>query len=451
MDTIEKEADPRQLQEDLSAGRQDRVREQMEELTPSETVFVVSRLEEDDQIKLLEFLAPIDAAGVLQDLPTEQATDLMSALEPESAATIMEAMPSAEQADILGDMATVDAEAILGQMRREEAQQARVLLRYPDHVAGGLMTTEYLSYPATLTIGDVLLDLEKHRDTYYDYEVQYAYILDDRDRLVGVLRMRDLLLAQRSQPVREVMIPNPLSVHDHTPLQKLIEFFDDHSFLGVPAVNDAGALVGLVRRSLVMEAREQRGTTTFLRLSGIVGGEEFRTMPLWLRSVRRLSWLAPNIVLNMIAASVIAIYQDVLQAVIALAVFLPIISDMSGCSGNQAVAVSIRELSLGLIKPREFLRVFSKEAAVGMINGAVLGLLLGAVAVCWKGDWLLGAVVGGSLMLNTLLSVMLGGSVPLLLRHFKIDPALAAGPILTTVTDLCGFFFVLFFAQRMLT
>jgi magnesium transporter len=124
---------------------------------------------------------------------------------------------------------------------------------------------------------------------------------------------------------------------------------------------------------------------------------------------------------------------------------------MSGCSGNQAVAVSIRELTLGLVRPWEFLRVVFKEGAVGLINGLVLGFLLGTVAVIWKGNVYLGLVVGSALMLNTLLAVLLGGLIPLALKAAKQDPALASGPILTTVTDLVGFFLVLSFATVMLT
>jgi magnesium transporter len=174
-----------------------------------------------------------------------------------------------------------------------------------------------------------------------------------------------------------------------------------------------------------------------------MGRDELRSMPLGLRSRRRLSWLSINIVLNLISASIIALHQDTLQAVIALAVFLPIISDMSGCSGNQAVAVSMRELSLQLVSPREFLRVFFKESSVGLINGLVLGLLIGLIAWIWKDNLVLGAVVGSALALNTVVAVCVGGLVPLLLKAIGQDPALASGPILTTVTDMCGFLLIL--------
>ncbi len=173
-------------------------------------------------------------------------------------------------------------------------------------------------------------------------------------------------------------------------------------------------------------------------------------MSLFKRSSRRLSWLSINIVLNIVAASVIALYQDTLEQAIVLAVFLPIISDMSGCSGNQAVAVSIRELTLGLVRPKELLRVLTKESAIGLVNGLVLGLLLGAAAFLWKGNPWLGLIVGGALAANTLLAVSFGGLVPLILRGMRTDPALASGPLLTTVTDMCGFFFVLSFASALL-
>jgi len=164
------------------------------------------------------------------------------------------------------------------------------------------------------------------------------------------------------------------------------------------------------------------------------------------RARRRLSWLSINILLNILAASVIAFYQDTISAVIALAVFLPIVSDMSGCSGNQAVAVSLRELSLGVLRPNEFLRVWRKEALLGVINGIALGVLIGVVAAVWQGSGVLGFVVGGALALNTLVAVSIGGTVPLLIRRLGQDPALASGPVLTTVTDMCGFFLALSFA-----
>jgi magnesium transporter len=257
-------------------------------------------------------------------------------------------------------------------------------------------------------------------------------------------------MTPKNRRIDEVMVKEPLSVNVNTPLRDLRDFFIQYNFLGVPVVGDDGSLVGIVRSSTVREETNRRTNQVFLKFAGIVGGEEFRSMPLLKRSSRRLSWLSINIILNIIAASVIALYQDTLEKAIVLAVFLPIISDMSGCSGNQAVAVSIRELTLGLVRPRELIRVLSKESAIGIVNGIVLGVLLGGAALLWKGNPYLGLVVGVSLAANTFVAVSFGGLVPLILRGMRTDPALASGPLLTTITDMCGFFFVLSFASVML-
>jgi magnesium transporter len=292
--------------------------------------------------------------------------------------------------------------------------------------------------------------MNRNRDDYYDYDIQYCYVADSIGRLVGVLPLRDLLMVRHSQPISTIMRV-PLSIDVTAGLDQMKLFFDDHPFVGVPVTDEAGALLGVVRRSSVVEALGEKATEAFLAISGLIGEDELRTMPVWQRARRRLSWLSLNILLNVMAASVIAFYQDTLAAVIALAVFLPIISDMSGCSGSQAVAVSIRELTLGLVRPYEFLRVVWKESAVGLINGLVLGILLGTVAVLWQGNIYLGLVVGSALMFNTLMAVVLGGLIPLGLKAVRQDPALASGPILTTVTDMVGFFLVLSFASVMLT
>ena len=422
----------------------------LEALSPAETALVVSRLGESERTALLRLLSAEEAADMLVELPDEQAADLLEEITVAEAAAIVGQMPADEQADLLADVEGAEAEAILDAMPREGAEQARRLLRYPEHSAGGIMTTEFLAYPDSSTAGDVLRDLQAHSETYSDYEVQYAYITGADGRLRGVLRMRDLLLSRPTSRVASLMITDPVSVHVGASLKELRQVFEAHAYLGVPVVDDEGRLAGILDREDVMEASGEEARNSFLKISGIVGGEELRSMPLVQRSFRRLAWLGPNILLNITAASVIALYQETLRAVIALAVLLPIISDMSGCSGNQAVAVSIRELTLGLIRPHEYVRVFLKEAGLGLLNGTLLGLLLGTAAYLWKGNLYLGLVVGGALALNTLLSVILGGSIPLLLRRFGVDPALASGPILTTITDMCGFFLVLSLASAAL-
>ncbi|MDP2653043.1 MAG: magnesium transporter [Candidatus Omnitrophota bacterium] len=419
-------------------------------ISPVETARAVSKLDEMSRQKLLELLNPPDAADLLQDLPEEQAADMIGKMEPEDAAAIMDQISGSEQADILADVGDSTAEAILEAMPTEDAAVTRQLMTYPADTAGGLMNTEFLSYPEEYTVRQVIEDLQNNSRRYTDYHVQYAYVTAQSGVLLGVLRIRDLPLNPPETPVKSIMNVKPVHVKADSSLSELLQIFEEYSFLGIPVVGEGGVLAGVIRRDDVMAAAGDRDKNSFLKMSGIIGGEELRSMPLRLRSGRRLSWLVINIFLNLVSASVIAFYQETLAAVIALAVFLPIISDMSGSSGSQALAVSIRELTLGLVRPFEIAQVVLKEIGIGLVNGVILGGLLGLVALFWKGNFYLGIVVGGALAINTVVAVCVGGALPLILKMFRMDPALASGLILTTITDMCGFFFALYFATAML-
>ena len=421
-----------------------------EELPPVEMARMISSLNKADHIHLLEILGPEKSANIISKITDLGTENLITQLPTPQAVSIVKEMSRDQQAHFLRTIGDDDAEAILDEIKPQKAEKVRKLMSYTENTAGGLMITEYLSYPEDMLVKEVLDDLREHGETYSDFDIQYAYVVSETGHLSGVLRLRDLLMAPRNRVLSETMIKTPLHVNINASLRDLKAFFSQYTFLGAPVTDDEGKLVGVIRSSSVREAANRQNNQLFLKFAGIVGGEESRNMSLFKRSSRRLSWLSINIVLNIIAASVIAIYQDTLEKAIVLAVFLPIISDMSGCSGNQAVAVSIRELTLGLVRPRELVRVLAKESGIGLINGIALGILLGGAAILWKGNPYLGLVVGVSLAANTLVAVSLGGLIPLILRGMRTDPALASGPLLTTVTDMCGFFFVLSFASLML-
>ncbi len=419
-------------------------------LSTSEQAYALSHLDEAEIEKVLASMLPEHAAQLIGHLSEMQAAMTIAAVEPDTAASIVRELSSDEMADVIGDLDEDQAEAILNSLPQSEADAARELTAYDDQVAGGLMNRELMRFSDGMSVADVITTLSAEHDRYDEYDIRYGYVCDPVGRLIGVLPMSQLLFVKRSQSVQEIMIRAPLSVSDDLPLDDLVEFFEKHPFLGVPVVDTEGVLKGIVHREAVDYASVRASESDYLKSQGIVGGEELRNMPLWLRSRRRLSWLSVNILLNLGAAAVIAVFQETLQAVIALAVFLPIISDMSGCSGNQAVAVSMRELSLGVIRPTEMFRVWFKELSVGMINGTVLGILVGLCALLFEGNPYLGLVVGFALFANTLVAVSIGGTVPLLLKRLNVDPAVASGPLLTTITDMCGFFLVLGAATALL-
>lgn len=430
----------------IATNNSDEVKSYLNSLKTEEIVRSMSRISNDEQRLLLSLLSPEDAADLMEDIPNAQAVSIIESMKVKDVAAIFNEMESDDQADLLTELDPEDAEAIINKMEPDEAEDVKKLIQYDQDCAGGLMITEYLTFDETKSVGEVVQNLRDNSEKYEGYHVQYIYVVSRR-KFIGVLQMKDLLLSKLNTRLSDIVIRNAYTVKDTAPLQELISFFDKYDFYGVPVLNEKKQIVGVVLRKHILEAENERASIDMLSTQGIVGGEELRTMPTLIRSKRRLSWLSINILLNIAAASVIAFYQETLSAVIALAVFLPIISDMSGCSGNQAVAVSMRELSLGVVKPFDVLRVLFQEVTIGLLNGLALGILIGLAAFLWKGNIYLGLVVGGALMINTIIAVSLGGTIPLILKKFGVDPALASGPILTTITDMMGFALVLSMAS----
>ena len=436
------EVEPAERLKTLVANDPEAIDAYLATLSGAEVVRAMFRLESDERHAILVAVAPETAAEFIEDVPDEVAADLIEALPVAEAASIVTALPSHEQADVLAEVEDEDVDRILGAMSPASAREARELLGYPAESAGGLMVRQYLAFPGFATAREVLEELTSGVRDLSRYLLQYAYVVEFDGALAGVVRTRDLVAAAPESALAALM-NRPTAVNADADLATVDACLEEAEVLSLPVTDDAGNMLGVVERAHVDDALVERATDDHLKSQGIVGGEELRSMPLTERAGRRLSWLSINIVLNMLSVSVIAAFEETLAAVIVLAVFLPIVSDMSGCSGNQAVAVSMRELTLGVVTPRDALRVWWQEAKVGILNGLALGVLLGAAAWAWKGNPALGVVVALALSINTVVAVSIGGTVPLLLKRMGADPAVASGPVLTTVTDMCGFFLVL--------
>lgn len=417
----------------------------LEALPHSEALREISNLETEQRDAAFALMPVELAAELVEAAPSELAAELIEHMNPEQGAHVLEELESDAQADVIGEMHKAQAEAVLTKMDAEEAADVRQLIQYDENSAGGLMSTDTLTFQEDSIVGAVLARLASEEYDLEHYRGQHPYIVNDKGDLVGVISLRSLLTARKSQELSEIMV-EPLTANVNTSLETLEDIFDEHSFLGLPVVDSKNKLVGALSRSAVADAVAKRAESESLRRQGVFG-DELRSMPLAIRSKRRLMWLSANIGLNILAASVISAHEETLAAVIAIAIFLPMVSDMSGCSGNQAVGVTMRELSLGLVRPIDAMRVWMKEVSVGLINGVVLGILIGLVAWVWKGNVWLGVVIGLALAINTVLAVSIGGVVPLLLKKLGQDPAAASGPLLTTITDMAGFFLVLSLAS----
>ena len=421
----------------------DQLKAYLDSLPGHEIARALARLDEDDRSRMLVTLEPKDAADLVEQLPEEQAVDIIEELEPQEAAAIVNEMESDEQADLLAELDDDEADAILEEMEPEEAEDARRLMRYESDVAGGLMLSELVAYAPASSVKDVRKNLRDNLDEFGDWDIRHIYAVGAAEKLIGRVGWRELFLSPNHVTLSELIDDDTPIARDQTPLQDLEHEFERRSTPELAVVDDRDRLVGVLHRSQVEEALSDRAEDEYRAAQGIVGGEEFRTMPTHERLFRRLVWLTVTLVLNGISVTVIAINQGIIDKVIALTVFLPLIGNLSGSSGNQAVAVSMRELALGLVKPEEVWLVCRKEATVGLVNGLILGTLIGTGAWLWQQNAYLSFVVGLAFVLNGVVAVTLGGSIPLLLRRMGKDPAVGSGPILATLTDACGFFLVL--------
>jgi len=423
-------------------------------LPPEETAYTISHLDRDRRSRMFALLASANAdfgADLLEHFDDSHTADMMEVLPPQVAAKLVDEMDSDEQADVLGEVEEDAAAAILDKMDPTEAEDVRGRLEYDDDTAGGLMITEYLAYPAEQDVKAVRHDLRQHADRYNEFEVRYLYGVDEEGRLVGVCPMRSLVMAQPGQPLRNTLITTPITVNVHTPLSELEDLFDRVDLMAVPVLDEAGKLTGIVRRAAVQEAISESAKEDLAKFGGIIRGEELRSMGLKSRAARRLAFLLPILLLLMVSATIIALFEQTVERVPILAAFLPVVAGLCGSGGGQAVAVSMREISLGLIKPSDFFLVLGKELAVALVSGLLLGLVLFFLAWGWRGDPWLAMVIGGAIPVVMIVAKAVGGTVPLVLRAIGLDPAMASVPVVTTIVDLSSFLTVLVLATLAMT
>jgi magnesium transporter len=399
-------------------------------------------LDPEDAVRILVLLDRRHAADILEELPDDLAADALEEMQPKEAAEIVTEMVSDEEADVLQEVSEPAMEAILGHLDDAQEQMARELLSYGEDTAGGLMQKEFIAVGEDLLATDARRQLQAISEYAETYPYSYIYGVDDAHRFVGVLSLRSLLFAQPTTPVSSLISRDAEFVTADTPAEALVQIFRRRKLLSLPVVDGSGRMLGIVSQEDAMRFSKEESEEEFLRFSGIAGGEEVRDMPLASRAGRRLVWLVIKMVLNIIPASVVARYTHT-PAFGLLAPILPIISDMGGSGGSQAIAVSIRELSTGRIKAADIGWVVGKELGIGVLNGLVLGMLLGIGTLYFTSNSTLSLCVGIAMLANTLVAATIGGLMPLFLRKIRVDPAVASSPILTMVTDTCGFYFVL--------
>ena len=402
----------------------------LEAIGSDEAVRLLNRLPTKVAAPLLEGLNPTVAGPLLALLAGERACDLLSAMGPRAASIVLQQL-------------TDDArEQVLSGLDEPRARAMRELAKYPPDSAGALMRPRVASLSADLTVQQAIARIQKTpRDVLY-----YLYVADREGKLIGLVTMRDLLLAAPRDRVESIVIGDPVSVPDTASREEVVQILRERRFLSVPVVDFDGRLIGVVRRQDVVELGE---TEAFKDLQKIVGAgaDERALSPVSTVVKSRLPWLYVNLVTAFMAAAVVGLFEGIIAQMAALAVLLPVVAGQGGNTGSQALAVMMRGLALREIVPGVRKRVIMKELMGGLINSVGVAVVTAVCVLGWRlsaGDTVgpssgLALVIGLSMVVNMAAAALSGAVIPLVLKSLGRDPAQSSAIFLTTVTDIVGF------------
>jgi magnesium transporter len=418
-----------------------------------------------DLAEAMRDLAPPEGLAIFNWLDNERASDLLSELEPDLVrylldnapplriAELLELMEVDDVVDVVEEASPEQAEEMLGHLARrspEDADEVRDALAYPDGTAGRLMTDAFLSVSPDSTVSQTLMRIRSSAseiETLTDIYVQYDPSVEGP--LLGVLSLRDLILANPRQKIREIMVDDPVTCAVGTDQSEAAREIAKYDLYALPVLDDRGYMVGIVTVDDMIDVLIEEFNEDYLKLVGSDAEEMDRRSPLQVARLR-LPWLLGTMGIELFAGVVIAHFANVLKEVVLLASFMPVISAISGNVGLQAAAIVVRGLDTGHVKMNRWARAVSKELTASLIMATVCGIVLGLVAVGWSGKASFGVVIGGAMTCSMLTAGFLGTVVPMLSKRAGFDPAASAGPFETAFQDVIGFAVFLWLASMLM-
>jgi len=370
--------------------------------------------------------------------------DLLQKESAERIASIIEKAPANDQSDILGALSVERSQSVIDLLKQEEQEELAEIMGYPEDSAGAMMTTDVFTLHEGTTSGNAIKTLQDQEDAEM---VFYLYVTDDDDRLVGVVSLRALATTPSDTKLKDIMIKRVHSVRPETDQEEVARVVAQYNFLAVPIIDPDERLLGIVTVDDVVDVIREEATEDFLQMAGAGKDREILLKSSWENARARLPWLFASWIGGIIAASLIGAFEHMLESIIVLAAFIPVIIGMGGNIGTQSSTIIVRGIATGRVDVGGELKLILKEMRVGLILGVLYGLLLGFFADFSFEDAPsnLGIVVGLSICASMLLAATIGTVTPLILRKLDIDPAVATGPFVTTSIDILGvlFYFVI--------
>ena len=415
---------------------------------PADVADYIETLPLAKQIDALNSLPIEHAAETLAELGDHVRVDLLESLAPGRTARLLSEMSPDDAVDVLDDLEKDHQDAILGNLEHADAEEIRNLMAFDPDTAGGVMNTEIIILNQSLTADMAINQL---RSEIEDKEIPYyAYIVDDQDKLVGVLSLRDLIFYKRGVVLRSVLPGQaPVSVLFDVHKEEVAHSMSRYNLMAVPVVDYAGHLLGVVTHDDILDIIQEAATEDMLSMVG-AGQDENVDTP-WLKSVRmRLPWLVVNMINSSVAAFVVSLFDGTIAQMTLLAVLMPIVANQAGNTGQQALAVMIRELAVARLERRRAFSAVLRETRIGLASGLLVAVLVFLLLGFFSHNWMLAGVMSLALALNMVIGAVAGASIPLVLRALGRDPAQASSIFLTMLTDSGGFFLFLGLATLLL-
>jgi magnesium transporter len=419
----------------LETGQIQNAIEALIKLHPVDRADAFSDLKDEDQAVLLPQLDIPSTADLLEELEDDEAAYVANALPTELLADILDEMEPDEAADVLGDLPPGRAAEALAEM--EEAEDVIPLLGHPDETAGGLMTTSYIAVrPKTTAIQTIefLRQVEPDEETPY-----YIYVIDKENKLVGIVGMRELIISDPRAEVQTFMDRDVISATISDDQEEVARLMARYDLAAMPVVDSAGVMRGVITVDDVLDVVEDEATEDIYRLANVPDPDLSINSSVGLSVRRRLPWLYLSTLTALFASWVISNFQDLFEQVAVLAVFQSVVAGMGGTTATQSLAMIVRAIALGEITVHEAWEPLLKQTFTGLIQGIAVGTVAGFGVWLWQGNPFLGLILGLALIGNMIIAVIVGTLIPLFLKAFRMDPALASAVLVTAVTDSAGF------------
>ncbi|WP_100333983.1 magnesium transporter [Bacillus alkalisoli] len=410
----------------------------LEELQPYDTAIIYQQLPDKHRTRFLTYLTIDQLTALIQELPQDNQLELFQKIGVDKSAKVMDLMDNDDLASLFEELEPEIKDAFLSKMNKAESTAVQDLMKYEPETAGRMMTNRFVWIPKTYTVREVVDKLRTYAEIAET--INYLYVINDEKQLVGVVSYRDLILADATVKIEDIMFSRVISVRVDQDQEEVARIIERYDFLAVPVIEEDGTLAGIVTVDDVLDVVIREATEDIEKLSASGKDIDFDTKAV-VAARRRLPWLILLLFIGLISGSIISGFEETLGQFVALAYFMPMIAGMTGNTGTQSLAVVVRGLITREIDKDIVTRLVLRELGVGLIIGVVCGALISIIAFVWQTDEpMLGVVVGLSLFITLIIGTLAGTIIPLILYKLKIDPAIASGPLITTLNDILSLF-----------